>query len=80
MTILIIIIQRNKKMKKILIKCIALCILTISVYSQSKIIKGRIIDEDMEVIPMASIFNNANIEVGKTDMNGFFQIEMPAWG
>jgi hypothetical protein len=64
-------------MKKILIKCIVFCISINSIYCQNKTIKGRIIDEELEFMPMVSILNNHNVEVGKTDMKGFFQIEMP---
>jgi len=66
-------------MKKILIKCIILFISISNLYCQNKTIKGRIIDEHLEFMPMVSIFNNYNAEVGKTDMNGFFQIEIPVY-
>lgn len=64
-------------MKKILIKCILFYSLIGNLYSQNKTIKGRIIDERLELLPMVSILNNYNVEIGKTDMNGFFQIEIP---
>lgn len=64
-------------MKKILIKCIVLYSLIGNLYSQNKTIKGRIIDERLELLPMVSILNNYNVEIGKTDINGFFQIEIP---
>jgi len=64
-------------MEKILIKCIIFFISISNLYCQNKTIKGRIIDEHLESMPMVSIFNNYNVELGKTDMNGFFQIEIP---
>ncbi|UPT69694.1 MAG: hypothetical protein M0D53_11060 [Flavobacterium sp. JAD_PAG50586_2] len=66
-------------MKKVLIKYIVFCISISSIYCQNKTIKGRVIDERLEFMPMVSILNNQNVEVGKTDMNGFFQIEIPVF-
>lgn len=64
-------------MKKILIKCIVLYFLICNLHCQSKTIKGRIINEEFEFMPMTSILNNLNVEIGKTDMNGFFEIVIP---
>jgi len=64
-------------MKKILIKFIIFYSLIANLYCQNKTIKGKIIDERLEYMPMVSILNNDNVEIGKTDMNGFFQIEIP---
>lgn len=63
-------------MKKILFKCVVFYSLVGNLYCQNKTIKGRIIDERLEFMPMVSILNNDNVEIGKTDMNGFFQIEI----
>ncbi len=48
-----------------------------SIYCQNKTINGRLIAEDLETIPFALIRINDTVEVGKTDLNGFFQIEIP---
>jgi len=64
-------------MKKSSIICIVLGIITSSLYAQNKIIKGRVIDDDLKPLLFVSIFINDTIEVGKTDMNGFFQVEIP---
>ena len=64
-------------MKKLIIIYILLCVSTCCLYSQNKIIKGRVISDDFETVPLASIMINDTIEVGKTDLNGFFQIEIP---
>lgn len=63
-------------MKKLLIICIVL-VSTSSLYSQNKTIKGRVIDDNLETLPYVLITINDTVEVGKTDMNGFFQIETP---
>mgnify|MGYP006408718921 CR=1 FL=1 len=47
------------------------------VYSQNKTIIGRVISEDFETLPMISIMINDTVEVGKTDLDGFFYIEIP---
>lgn len=63
-------------MNRLLIICLLL-IVSISLYSQNKTIKGRIIDENLETLAYVSIVINDTVEVGKTDLNGFFQIDTP---
>ncbi|MGF2411931.1 MAG: carboxypeptidase-like regulatory domain-containing protein [Ferruginibacter sp.] len=46
-------------------------------YSQNKTITGRVIAEDLETVPFASIMINDAVQVGRTDLNGFFQIDIP---
>ena len=64
-------------MKKLVIIFIILSVSNCSLYSQNKTIKGRVIAEDLETVPLASIMINDTVEVGKTDLNGFFQIDIP---
>lgn len=64
-------------MKKILIIFIVLSVSACSLYSQNKTIKGRVISDQLETIPGVLILVNDTIEVGKTDINGFFQIDIP---
>ena len=64
-------------MKKLLIICVVLCVSTYSLYSQNKTIKGRVISDDFETVPLVSIMINDTVEVSKTNMNGFFQIDIP---
>lgn len=64
-------------MKKLLILFIIPFITMSSLYSQNKTIKGRVIAEDLDILPGVSIMINDTIDVGKTDMNGFFKIETP---
>jgi len=64
-------------MKKLLILFIVLSVSACSLYSQNKTIKGRVISDDFETVPLASIMINDTVEVGKTDLNGFFQIDIP---
>jgi hypothetical protein len=72
-------IDQNKgnEMKKLLIIFIVLSVSTCSLYSQNKIIKGRVIDDNLETLPYVSIVINDTVEVGRTDLNGFFQIDIP---
>jgi hypothetical protein len=69
--------KNDNKMKKLLIICIVLSTSTSSLYSQNKIIKGRVIDDNLEILSYVSIMINDTVEVGKTDLNGFFHIEIP---
>ena len=64
-------------MKKLLIILIVLSVSTCSLYSQNKTIKGRVIDNNLETLAYLSIVINDTVEVGRTDLNGFFQIDIP---
>ena len=64
-------------MKKLIITFIVIAVSACTLYSQNKTIKGRIIAEDLKTVPLATIMLNDTVEVGKTDLNGFFQIKMP---
>jgi hypothetical protein len=64
-------------MKKLIILFIILSVSTCSLYSQNKTMKGRVISDDFETVPLASIMINDTVEVGRTDLNGFFQIDIP---
>ncbi len=48
-----------------------------STYSQNKTIKGRVISDKLESIPGALIAIDDTLVVGKTDVDGFFQIDIP---
>ncbi|RAJ80263.1 hypothetical protein CLV59_105371 [Chitinophaga dinghuensis] len=65
-------------MKKLAIIFIVLCVSHCSLYSQNKTIKGRVISDDFEIVPLASIMINDTVEIGRTDLNGFFRIDIPA--
>lgn len=66
-------------MKKLLITLIVFCGSVCSVYSQNKTIKGRVISNQFDVLIGVPIMINDTVEVGKTDINGFFQIEIPVF-
>ena len=65
-------------MKKLLTILILLSFSICNIYSQNKIIKGRVISDDLEYLPRAFIIINDSIEVGKTDLKGYFKIDVPA--
>jgi hypothetical protein len=69
--------KSDNKMKKILIPLLVLIVSTASLYSQNKTIKGKAITEDLEILPYTLIFINDTVKVGRTDLNGFFQIDIP---
>jgi len=64
-------------MKKLLIIFIVFGVSTGSLYAQNKTIKGRVIDDNLETTPGVFIMINDTVKVGKTNLNGFFQIEIP---
>jgi hypothetical protein len=64
-------------MKKLLIFFIVLSVSTCSLYSQNKTIKGRVITEFFETAPGMLIIINDTVKVGRTDLKGFFQIDIP---
>lgn len=43
----------------------------------TKMIKGRVISEDLEMLPSATINNMDTTVLGSTDKGGYFQIEVP---
>ncbi|KGO85953.1 carboxypeptidase-like regulatory domain-containing protein [Flavobacterium suncheonense] len=48
----------------------------LSTYGQ-KIVNGKIIDENIEFLAGARVYTNDTIELGKTDFNGNFKINLP---
>ena len=64
-------------MNKLLILLILPFITMCNLYSQNKTIKGRVIAEDFDILPGVLIMINNTTEVGRTDMNGFFKIDIP---
>jgi hypothetical protein len=70
-------IKNDDEMRKFLITFIVLCVSICSLYSQNKTIKGKVIIEDLEAMPMTLIFINDTVEVGKTDLKGYFQVDIP---
>ncbi len=64
-------------MKKLIITFIAIVVSVGSLYSQNKTIKGRVISDFIETLSFVSITINDTVQVGRTDLNGFFQIEIP---
>lgn len=64
-------------MKKLSIMFFVISISMFSLYSQTKTIKGRVIAEDFETLPGVFIMINDTVEVGRTDLKGFYQIDIP---
>ena len=65
------------KMKKALFFFIVMSVSMCSTYSQNKKIRGRVITDQLEPVPGALIAINDTLVVGKTDVDGFFQIDIP---
>jgi hypothetical protein len=64
-------------MKKLLIGSLLFSFSICSIYSQNKTIKGRVIADDLETMPGVSIRINDSIEVSKTDLGGYFEVDIP---
>jgi len=67
----------NIEMKKLSILFIAFTASTCSLYSQNKTIKGRVISDQFDILIGVSILINDTVEVGRTDLDGFFQLDIP---
>jgi len=65
-------------MNKLLILCLLYGFSLNGIYAQSRIIKGVIINDYLENMPGVSITIDDTVEVGGTDLNGVFQISIPA--
>ncbi|HEY9185820.1 MAG TPA: carboxypeptidase-like regulatory domain-containing protein [Salegentibacter sp.] len=65
-------------MKKFLILFIVFSVSASSLYSQHKTVKGRVITDQLETMPGVLIRINDTVEVGTTNLDGFFHIEIPA--
>jgi hypothetical protein len=64
-------------MKAFLIFFIIVLSASILSAQETKVIKGRIISEDLELLPKAMIYNMDTIVLGSTDLDGYFKIEVP---
>lgn len=66
-----------RNMKEIL--AFLIVVLSVSTLSaqETKIIKGRIISENLESLPKANIHDMDTTVLGSTDMDGYFEIEVP---
>lgn len=64
-------------MKKLLTTYIVLSVSICTLYSQNKTIMGRVVADNLEILPSVSIIINDTVEVGRTDLKGFFEIDIP---
>lgn len=67
----------DNKMKKLILAFIVCVVSTYSLYSQNKIIKGRVMSDHFETGSLVTIMINDTAKVGSTDFDGFFQIDIP---
>lgn len=64
-------------MNKLILTFILIIASACSSYSQNKSIKGSVISNRFDTLIDVVITINDSIEVGKTDVNGFFRIDIP---
>lgn len=64
-------------MKKLSITFFVFIVSASFVYSQTSTLKGRVITDQVETMPGVSILIDDTVAVGKTDLKGFFRIEVP---
>ena len=38
---------------------------------------GRVVDENLEIAPLVTIYDKDTTEIGKADLDGYFEIELP---
>lgn len=48
-----------------------------SIFAQNKTITGRIISDSFDLLSGVSIMTQDSVQIGKTNKNGFFEIEIP---
>lgn len=66
-------------MKKTIIAIIIFFSCVCSLYPQNRIIQGKIIDPDFETIVGVFIVINDSVCVGKSKLDGSFQVEIPSF-
>ena len=64
-------------MRYAIITCFIILLINLNLKGQTKIITGRVIDEDFETIAGAMIQNSDSILIGTADLDGYFKIEIP---
>lgn len=64
-------------MKITTILILAVFLTSLNLYGQNRIISGRVISEELEPLPGLDIENSDNLLLGKTDMDGRFEITIP---
>lgn len=67
-------------MKRLLILFFVFSVSICSLYSQNKTIKGRVISDFFEPMSGVTIMIKDTVEVGKTDLNGSFLIDIAKYG
>ncbi|WP_169334632.1 hypothetical protein [Mariniradius saccharolyticus] len=64
-------------MKKLSITFFVFIVSASFVYAQTRTLKGRVISDQVETMSFVSILIDDTVKVGKTDLDGFFQINVP---
>jgi hypothetical protein len=73
-------IDRKKsgtRMKRLAIAFFVFIVSACSVYAQHKLVKGRVISDQFDILIGIPIMIDDTVEVGKTDLDGFFHINVP---
>ncbi|WP_289055012.1 hypothetical protein [Carboxylicivirga marina] len=47
-----------------------------NIYSQSRVVTGRVVSEDLESIPHVQILYNDTVIAGYSDMDGYYKVEI----
>jgi hypothetical protein len=64
-------------MSRILLIISTLVIISLNINGQTRTIYGQVVDEDLEFIPMVSIFNSDTVEIAKANVEGQFKLDLP---
>ncbi len=64
-------------MKNLFLFFLLFSISNYNLYSQKRIIKGRVISNQFDILVGIPIMINDTVQVGSSDLNGFFHIELP---
>jgi hypothetical protein len=63
------------QLRKLLFLSLVLSFGVVTAFGQ-RTIKGRIIDDNIEPLPVAGVYDLDTIQLGKTDLNGYFEINV----
>lgn len=64
-------------MRKLAIVLIKIFFVTTSLYSQTRVVKGKAVANDFDILPGVLIFINDTTEVGRTTLDGTFVVHIP---
>ncbi|MEP5611547.1 MAG: hypothetical protein ABJP45_04825 [Cyclobacteriaceae bacterium] len=66
-----------KRGKRVFILLVTILSIGVSAAQETKTLTGRIISEDLEILPKAMIYDMDTTLLGSTDLDGYFKLDIP---